>query len=112
MGTVQMTRLPGSSRSASATTTLLVEGLGQIDELELIDSGHDGPIRASHYCLVAVLRPPFDERREQVIEAFKERGVGTSVYYPKALPDTAYYRDKYGYAAGLVPGRVADQRPR
>ena len=29
--------------------------------------------------------------------------MGTSVYYPKPLPDTRFYRETYGYAAGSHP---------
>lgn len=103
IGGVQMTRLAGFLDRRERNYDQLRAGLDQIDELDVIDSGHDGPIRASHYCLSALLRPPLDERREQLIDALKERGVGTSVYYPKALPDTAYYRAKYGYGHGSCP---------
>ena len=33
----------------------------------------------------------------------KERGVGTSVYYPHPLPRAAYYQKKYGTSAASVP---------
>ena len=52
---------------------------------------------------------PLHERREAVIEALKAAGVGTSVYYPKSLPDTAYYARRYGYAPGTLPERDAHQ---
>ncbi len=52
---------------------------------------------------------PLDERREELIEALKAEGVGTSVYYPKPLPDTRYYRETYGYARRVLPGGGAHQ---
>ena len=103
MGTVQMSRLPDFLEQRERNYDALHAGLSEVPELRLLDSGHDGPIRASHYCLVAVLRPPLDARREALIEALKARGIGTSVYYPKSLPDTTYYRERYGYAAGSCP---------
>ena len=30
-------------------------------------------------------------------------GVGTSVYYPKAIPEFSYYKDKYGYKENQFP---------
>ena len=39
----------------------------------------------------------------------KAEGVGTSVYYPKPLPDTRYYRETYGYERGFLPGGDAHQ---
>jgi dTDP-4-amino-4,6-dideoxygalactose transaminase len=103
MGAVQMTRLPGFLEQRARNYAQLWDGLSAIDELELIDSRGDDRLRASHYCLSAVLREPLHERREQVIEALKARGVGTSVYYPKSLPDTTYYARKYGYRHGSCP---------
>jgi dTDP-4-amino-4,6-dideoxygalactose transaminase len=69
-----------------------------------VRSGHDGSLRSSFYCAAAVLSD--DEqaaRRDQIIEALKRGGVGTSVYYPKSLPDTAYYASKYCYPPGSCP---------
>lgn len=103
MGTVQLGRLPEFLEQRERNYDLLSEQLGDVEELELIDSGHDGDLHASHYCLVAFLRPPLDGRREEIIEALKAEGIGTSVYYPKSLPDTAYYSGKYGYAPGSCP---------
>jgi perosamine synthetase len=103
MGAAQMDRLPEFLEQREQNYNALHAGLSEIEELRLLDSGHDGAIRASHYCLVAVLQPPLDSRREAVIDALKARGVGTSVYYPKSLPDTTYYRERYGYAAGSCP---------
>ena len=38
-------------------------------------------------------------------------GVGTSVYYPKAVPHMSYYREKYETPAGAFPNasRISDQ---
>ena len=51
---------------------------------------------SSHYCLTAVLTDDSVDRTK-VIDELKAAGVGTSVYYPKSLPDTRYYRETYGY---------------
>lgn len=103
MGTVQLGRLPGFLEHRARIYGQLWEGMSEIEQLELIDSRGDDRLRASHYCLSAVLREPLHERREELIDALKERGVGTSVYYPKSLPDTAYYGRKYGNSHGSCP---------
>jgi dTDP-4-amino-4,6-dideoxygalactose transaminase len=104
MGVIQLERLPGFLKHREATYAALEHGLEQIDGLELVRSGHDGPLHSSFYCLAAVLTD--DEqaaRRGEIIDSLKRGGVGTSVYYPKSLPDTAYYAGKYGYAPGSCP---------
>jgi dTDP-4-amino-4,6-dideoxygalactose transaminase len=100
IGVVQMGRLPGFLEHRAALYARLWEGLSEIDELELIDSRGDARLRASHYCLSAVLR---DADRDAVIEGLKARGIGTSVYYPLALPDTTYYAERYRYPNGSCP---------
>lgn len=103
IGVEQMRKLPGFLQARERNWRLLAEGLGELDELDVIDSGHQGDRRSSFYCLSAILTEPLAERREEVIEALKERGVGTSVYYPKALPDTRYFAETYDYAPGSCP---------
>lgn len=88
MGVVQLERLPGFLEQRAERFEQLWDGLSEIDELDLIDSRGDDRLRAGHYCLSAVLR---EGDREALIEALKARGVGSSVYYPRSLPDTTYY---------------------
>jgi perosamine synthetase len=100
MGTVQLGRLPGFLAHREELYARLWDGLGAIEQLELIDSRGDERLRASHYCLSAVL---LEGDREPVIDALKARGVGTSVYYPRSLPDTTYYARRYGFSPGSCP---------
>jgi perosamine synthetase len=103
IGTEQMKKLPDFLTARERNYELLREGLAAVDELEIIDSGHDGNRRASFYCLNALVREPLAERREDIIDELKRRGIGTSVYYPKALTDTRYYAATYGYEPGSCP---------
>lgn len=104
MGVVQLRRLPGFLEHRERIYDLLESGLSEVPQLRVLRSGHDGDLRASHYCLVAMLEiDDAAERREGIIEALKARGVGTSVYYPKSIPDTAYYAGKYGIPPASCP---------
>jgi dTDP-4-amino-4,6-dideoxygalactose transaminase len=96
IGVEQMRRLPEFLEARERNYRRLFEGLEGVAELDLVRSDDEGDREASHYCLVARLRPPLDERREELIDTLKSRGVGCSVYYPKPLPDTSYYAAKYG----------------
>ncbi|HEY2602629.1 MAG TPA: DegT/DnrJ/EryC1/StrS family aminotransferase [Thermoleophilaceae bacterium] len=103
MGVEQMKRLPGFLEKRERNFELLAEGLAEIDELTVLESGHDGERRSSHYALVAVLDEPLQDQREEIIDALKAAGVGTSVYYPKPLSETRFYRETYGYDQGSHP---------
>ena len=41
--------------------------------------------------------------RDAVVAGLKQRGIGTSVHYPSAVPLFTYYSEKYGYRAGQFP---------
>jgi len=103
MGVVQLGRLPDFLEHRARTYRALAAGLESVEGLRLLASDDDGHLKASHYCLVGVLDQPLAREREAIIERLKAAGVGTSVYYPKALPDTAYYRGRYGFAHGSCP---------
>lgn len=103
MGVAQLERLPEFLEARARNYAALEAGLAGVEGLAVIESGGDDRLRASHYCLSAVLEEPLHERREEIIDELKARGVGTSVYYPRSLPDTAYYARKYGYAHASCP---------
>jgi perosamine synthetase len=103
IGVKQLERLPGFLEARERTFVALRGRLGEIEGLTVLETGHDGARRSSHYCLTAVLDEPLAARREEIIAGLKDRGVGTSVYYPKALPDTRYYRATYGYPERSCP---------
>lgn len=78
---------------------LLLRGLEGIALLDQAPAGDLG----SWYCLSIVLDDHLAGRRLEIIERLNGRGVGTSIYYPKAVPFMRYYRDKYGFADGCFP---------
>ena len=103
MGVEQMKRLPGFIEERASNYRALAAGLTDVPELRVIASDTKGEREASHYCLVAELDDDLKERREELIDELKAEGVGTSVYYPKPLPDTRFYRETYGEDAGSYP---------
>jgi dTDP-4-amino-4,6-dideoxygalactose transaminase len=103
IGVEQLKRLPEFIDARERNFDALYEGLSQIEGLRVLETGHEGVLRSSHYCLSAVLDDDLGDVRERIIEALKARGVGTSVYYPKSLPDTQYYRETYGFQERSCP---------
>ena len=110
IGVVQMERLPGFLKVRARNYRRLAAGLQGLEGVTQINSDDDDERKASHYCLSLVLDESLTTRRAEIIDALKARGVGTSVYYPKALPDLAYYAEKYGYERGSCPNasRISD----
>ena len=49
------------------------------------------------------MRGGLEKKRIEMIEALAARGVGTSIYYPRPVPELTYYREKYGYTGSQFP---------
>jgi dTDP-4-amino-4,6-dideoxygalactose transaminase len=80
----------------------LSAGLREIEGVRLFSSSH-GEFESSYYCMAVLLEDDLSDKRAAVMTRLKERGVGTSIYYPAAVPLMTYYRNKYGYGEGDFP---------
>ncbi len=96
LGLEQMKRVPDFLHQRRKNYEFLTEGLQSIDEIELLQSSH-GEYQSSYYCHSMLLREPLHEKRFEIMMLLKQKGVGTSIYYPRPVPCMAYYQAKYGY---------------
>lgn len=94
IGIEQLKKLPGFLRQRKINFERLQAGLKELPEIDLFQSTH-GDFESSYYCFTILLRKAFTSKRTAIIEFLNERGVGTSIYYPQAIPDFTYYRAKY-----------------
>ncbi|MCK4304164.1 MAG: DegT/DnrJ/EryC1/StrS family aminotransferase [Candidatus Eisenbacteria sp.] len=110
IGQVQMDRLPGFLARRKQNYAVLTQGLREIEEIDLLKSGVADRI-SSHYCHALILKPKWAARRNDLIKELGERGVGTSIYYPRPVPLMTHYREKYGYREGDFPSasRISDR---
>jgi perosamine synthetase len=102
IGIEQVKRLDGILATRERNYRALHRALGEIDEISLLATG-DGVFQSSYYCLAILLNRRLADLRFEFVSKLNAAGVGTSVYYPKAVPDLTYYREKYGFASGSFP---------
>jgi len=102
IGIEQMKRLDGILATRERNYRALHRRLREIDEISLLESSN-GIYQSSYYCLSILLGKRLAESRFELVSKLNRAGVGTSVYYPKAVPDLTYYRDKYGFKPGRFP---------
>lgn len=105
IGVEQLKKVPEFARRRTANAKALRAALAGIAEITLLADG-DARTVHSNYCLVGVLEEKVGERRAEVITALKERGVGSSVYYPVPIPLSKYYREKYGARPDSFPNAL------
>lgn len=102
LGIEQMKRVNGFLKKRKENYTALKAGLMAVDEVELLQSSHDG-YQSSCYCQAMILKEPLAEKRFEIVNYLKKHGIGTSVYYPRPVPHMTYYKDKYGYSDSSFP---------
>jgi perosamine synthetase len=110
LGVEQIKRVDDFLAKRARNAAVLRKSLAELDEVFVLDGG-GGDFEHSHYCVAAVLNDLTAQRRPEIIAHLNASGVGTSVYYPKAVPHMSYYRDKYKTPAGAFPNasRISDQ---
>jgi perosamine synthetase len=100
IGLVQLRKVHDFDNRRQANAQALRSGLQKVSGLTLLPDG-DERRKHANYCLVAVLDQTFD--RDTTLLHLKDRGIGTSVYYPVALPLSKFYSQKYGYSTDSFP---------
>lgn len=109
MGVEQLKRLPEFLASRKANYETLTAGLKGLVEVELLESSQ-GHFESSYYCHALVLKNGAAAQRFSLIHELRQRGVGTSIYYPHPVPGLRYYAEKYGFTEGDFPvaARIAN----
>ncbi|MCH7935494.1 MAG: DegT/DnrJ/EryC1/StrS family aminotransferase [Proteobacteria bacterium] len=102
LGRTQIKKIPEIAKRRSKNFRALKEGMLAIEGVSVLDAADDRALN-SHYCLIAVLSGDLARRRDDMVRALNERGVGTSIYYPHPVPRLSHYRTKYGYDSALYP---------
>jgi dTDP-4-amino-4,6-dideoxygalactose transaminase len=95
IGIEQIRRLDDILARREANYRRLYDGLTGVAGITLFDEPKAGQV-SSRYCLSMMLDERLTPQRPEIIAALNARGVGTSIYYPRPVPDMTYYRDKYG----------------
>lgn len=102
IGIEQLKRMHGFLRKRRENYETLSAGLAELEELELLQSSHDG-FESSYYCLSILLNQRLTAQRIEIVNILKEQGIGTSVYYPRPVPHMSYYRQRYGHTLDSYP---------
>lgn len=102
IGLVQLQKVRDFDARRRANVHVLRGALQVVPGITLLPDGDERRVHAN-YCLVAVLDADAGLDRDATLLRLKERGVGTSVYYPVPLPLSRFYSQKYGYSADQFP---------
>ncbi len=102
LGIEQLKRIPAFLEARAANSRRLRDALKDIPGLRLFDERAPGR-DPSYYCLSVLLEPTLAAKRKIIVKELKEKGIGTSVYYPKPVPHLQYYREMFGHEVDTFP---------
>ena len=102
LGRQQLLKVPEILNRREANFTLLKALIRDAGDISILDAVDRNSIN-SYYCLTVILKGALAEKRNEIVSALNQSGVGTSVYYPHPVPRLNYYRTKYGYEAKMYP---------
>jgi dTDP-4-amino-4,6-dideoxygalactose transaminase len=74
----------------------LESSLSGFEEIKILPQPINEIVTSSHYCMGILLQPNLRKKRPEIMEILKDRGIGTSIYYPHPVPHMTYYKEKYG----------------
>jgi perosamine synthetase len=109
LGIEQLKRMPGFLKKRKENFDTLYTGLKNIKGIMIFKST-GGDFISSYYCFSFCLDKKLVSKRLEIIEYLKGRGIGTSIYYPQAVPEFTYYQKKYGHKAKSFPVAVEISR--
>ena len=95
LGVEQLKRMDGFLKARRDNYRHLAPMLSELEEIRVLNSDDENGLKSSHYCLSIILEENLAKKRYELVEKLKEKGVGTSVYYPRPVPHMTYYKQKY-----------------
>jgi len=96
IGIEQMKKLPSFLDERKENFLSLEDSLSGLDGFSILPQPIDKTRTSSHYCMGILLESKLTDKRPEIMDRLKSRGIGTSIYYPHPVPHMSYYRDKYG----------------
>ncbi len=102
IGQVQIGRLDHFLTKRKENYEIITEILLDTEQIRHFKSSF-GNFESSYYCKCIILKKELGDQRTTIINALAEKGIGTSIYYPKPVPDLTFYREKYGFIQNQFP---------
>ena len=99
MGICQLKKINYILNKRKKNYIFLKSKIENIKQIKIINSKSERNKISSYYCLSFSLSGNLKKKRFQIIKQLNKKGIGTSIYYPKILPEFTYYKKKYNYSS-------------
>ena len=111
VGLIQLEKINNFLKIRKKNFHYLKNLLTSIKKIDILKTETDNTfnLKSSYYCLTIILKKSNRSKRNFIIKKLSSKGVGCSVYYPQAVPDYTYYKNRY-LSGKIINSRViADQ---
>ncbi len=102
IGIEQLKKLPNFIKKRRKNMNYFQKLLNDSDCLRILDNKNRSAYN-SYYCLTIVLEGRYRKKRNKILIKLKEKGIGSSIYYPGPIPLFTYYKKKYGFKKKQFP---------
>ncbi len=97
IGIEQIKRFPKFLAIRKKNYNYLISKITKKKNFDIVKFNNNN-FHGSYYCLCIIINDKKLDRLE-IIKQLNKKGVGTSIYYPKPIPEMSYYKNKYGYSS-------------
>ncbi len=95
LGLHQLDKLDKFIKLRKKNFLYLKQKLQKLPGVEILNTECDKNIKSSYYSLCLILKNQFKNKRFEIIKKLNNKGIGTSIHYPKIVSDYNYYKKKY-----------------
>lgn len=101
IGIEQIKKLDDFISKRKTNFEILNNILNKSNKIRVLPQPNNYTMTSSYYCLSIILEKSIARFRPEIMNQLTQKGIGTSIYYPKPVPRMKYYREKYGYNSAL-----------
>ena len=95
IGIAQLKKLNFILKKRENNYKFLNKKIKNFNEIKVVNTNSHKEFKSSFYCLSFILSERLKKKRLEIIKDLNNAGIGTSIYYPKIIPEFSYYRKKY-----------------
>ncbi len=97
IGLVQLGKIKSFLKKRKLNYLYLSNNIKKNKKLKLVNSETEENLVSSYYCISFIVKGINRKKRNEYLNLLKKRGIGCSVYYPRAVVDYTYFK-KDGYS--------------
>jgi len=94
IGIAQLKKLNFFLKRREKNYRMLAKNLKTIQSIRLLNIDSEKNLKSSYYCLSFIVKNKTRAQRDKYLSILTKKGIGCSVYYPRAIMDYTYFKKK------------------